>query len=91
ETYLGYVETMKSLEKESAGFIEFLGLSTVRINEFIKNCTQNKSEYSTECRIEGDNIVKDVDSIMKKISQYGAKFSRLNSDLAAFAKKVSGK
>lgn len=91
ETYLGYVETMKSLEKESAGFIEFLGLSTVRINEFIKNCTQNKSEYSTECRIEGDNIVKDVDSVMKKISQYGAKFSRLNSDLAAFAKKVSGK
>ncbi|HPM46720.1 MAG TPA: hypothetical protein PLW78_02610 [bacterium] len=91
ETYLGYVETMKSLEKESAGFIDFLGLSTARINEFIKNCTQNKSEYSTECRIEGDNIVKDVDSIMKKISQYGAKFSRLNSDLAAFAKKVSGK
>ena len=90
ETYMGYVETMKSLEKESAGFIEFLGLSTVRINEFIKNCTQNKTEYSTECRIEGDNIVKDIDSVVSRISQYGAKFSRLNSDLAAFAKKVSG-
>lgn len=90
ETYLGYVETMKKLEMESSGFIEFLGLSTVRINEFIKNCTQNKTEYSTECRIEGDNIVKDVDDALRKISHYGAKFSRLNSDLDAFAKKVSG-
>lgn len=90
QTYLGYVEMMKALEKESAGFIEFLSISTTRISEFIKNCTQNQNEYTTECRIEGDNVVKDVDSAVSKISQYGAKFDRLNSNLAAFAKKVSG-
>ncbi len=87
KTYTGLVDTMKKLEKESSEFIVFFKDANQRIDAFNSKCTQNKSELSSECRIEGDKIVSEVNQMMEKVSKYANDFNKLNNDLNDFAKK----
>ena len=87
KTYTGLVDTMKKLEKESSEFIVFFKDANQRIDAFNSKCTQNKSELSSECRIEGDKIVSEVNQMMEKVSKYAKDFNKLNNDLNDFAKK----
>ena len=87
KTYTGLVDTMKKLEKESSEFIVFFKDANQRIDAFNSKCTQNRSELSSECRIEGDKIVSEVNQTMEKVSKYANDFNQLNKDLNDFAKK----
>ena len=87
KTYTGLVDTMKRLEKESSEFIVFFKDANQRIDVFNSKCTQNKSELSSECRIEGDKIVSELNQMMEKVSKYAKDFNKLNNDLNDFAKK----
>jgi len=87
DTYLKLVATMKELEKESAEFIKFYEEYLSKINNFTATCVSGKSEFSAECKIEGDKIVNDVNTQEPKIMKYGEKFNKLNKDLGDFFKK----
>jgi len=89
KTYTGLVDTMKKLEKESSEFIVFFKDANQRIDAFNSKCTQNRSELSSECRIEGDKIVSEVNQTMEKVSKYANDFNQLNKDLNDFAKKFN--
>ena len=54
DTYLKLVATMKELEKESAEFIKFYEEYLGKINNFNSSCVSGKSEFTAECKIEGD-------------------------------------
>ena len=87
DTYLKLVATMKELEKESAEFIKFYEEYLGKINTFTDSCVNGKSEFTAECKIEGDKIVNDVNAQEPKIMKYGEKFNKLNKDLGDFFKK----
>ena len=87
DTYLKLVATMKELEKESAEFIKFYEEYLNKINNFNSSCVSGKSEFTAECKIEGDKIVNEVNSHELKIMKYGEKFNKLNKDLGDFFKK----
>ncbi|MBP5434733.1 hypothetical protein J6Z39_02810 [bacterium] len=87
KTYTGLVDKMKALEEQSAVFIAFFNEANQRIDAFNSKCTQNRSELSSECRIEGDKIVSEVNQTMEKVSKYANDFNQLNKDLNDFAKK----
>ena len=87
DTYLKLVATMKELEKESAAFITFYEEYLNKINNFNTSCVNGKSEFSAECKIEGDKIVGDINSNEPKIMKYGENFNKLNKDLGDFFKK----
>ena len=87
DTYLGYVATMKELEGESASFIVFYEEKTNKINNFLTSCVKGKSEFTPECKIEGDKIVEEINTAESKVIKYGEKFNKLNKDLADFYKK----
>lgn len=89
KTYTGLVDKMKALEAQSAGFIAFFNEATQRVDAFNSKCTRNRSELSTECRIEGDKIVSEVNQTMEKVSKYANDFNQLNKDLNDFAKKFN--
>ena len=78
---------MKELEKESAEFIKFYEEYLSKINNFTATCVNGKSEFTAECKIEGDKIVNDVNTQEPKIMKYGEKFNKLNKDLGDFFKK----
>ena len=87
DTYLKLVATMKELEKESAAFITFYEEYLNKINNFNTSCVNGKSEFSAECKIEGDKIVGDINSNEPKVMKYGENFNKLNKDLGDFFKK----
>ena len=87
DTYLKLVETMKELEKESASFIAFYEENLTKLGTFNAKCVEGKSEFSSECKIEGDKIVDEINSNESKIMKYGEKFNKLNKDLGDFFKK----
>ena len=87
DTYLKLVSTMKELEKESAGFIKFYEEYLNKINNFNASCVSGKSEFTAECKIEGDKIVDDINSNEPKIMKYGENFNKFNKDLGDFFKK----
>jgi hypothetical protein len=87
DTYLKLVSTMKELEKESSEFIKFYEEYLNKIGNFNTSCVSGKSEFTAECKIEGDKIVNDVNSQEPKIMKYGEKFNKLNKDLGDFFKK----
>ena len=87
DTYLKLVETMKELEKESAGFIKFYEENLTKLGNFNKTCVEGKSEFSSECKIEGDKIVEEINSNEPKIMKYGENFNKFNKDLGDFFKK----
>ncbi|MBR6245006.1 hypothetical protein IKR20_05485 [bacterium] len=89
KTYTGLVDKMKALEEQSSGFIAFFNEANQRIDAFNSKCTQNRSELSSECRIEGDKIVSEVNQTMEKVSKYANDFNQLNKDLNDFAKKFN--
>jgi hypothetical protein len=89
DTYLKLVETMKELEKESAEFIKFYEEYLSKIGSFNKTCVEGKSEFTAECRIEGDKIVESINSNEPKIMKYGERFNKLNKDLGEFFKKFN--
>ncbi|HRZ80613.1 MAG TPA: hypothetical protein P5044_11445, partial [bacterium] len=91
KTYTGYVETMISLKVETDGFIKKFNDFITRMDKFKAECIDSKTDLSAVCGETGNILIKEVDSTMDKVTKYGAKFNRLNSDLAAFSKKVSGK
>lgn len=74
DTYLGYVSTMKELEGESASFIVFYEEKMNKIDSFLTSCIKGKSDFSVECKIEGDKIVEDINSTEPKVIKYGDKF-----------------
>ncbi|MBO4700075.1 hypothetical protein J5690_10820 [bacterium] len=87
DTYLGYVSTMKELEGESASFIVFYEEKMNKIDSFLTSCIKGKSDFSVECKIEGDKIVEDINSTEPKVIKYGDKFNKLNKELGDFYKK----
>lgn len=87
DTYLKLVATMKELEKESTEFIKFYEESLNKINNFNTSCVSGKSEFTAECKIEGDKIVSDINSNEPKIMKYGENFNKFNKDLGDFFKK----
>ena len=87
DTYTGYVATMKDLEKESGEFIKIYEENLGKIGSFTNSCVSGKSEFTPECRIEGDKIVGSVNETEPKVMKYGEKFNKLNKDLADFYKK----
>lgn len=89
DTYLKLVETMKELEKESAEFIKFYEEYLSKIGSFNAKCVEGKSEFTAECRIEGDKIVESINSNEPKIMKYGERFNKLNKDLGEFFKKFN--
>lgn len=87
DTYLGYVATMKELEKESSEFIKIYEENLSKIDSFTNSCVNGKSEFTLECRIEGDKIVESINETEPKVIKYGDRFNKLNKDLADFYKK----
>jgi hypothetical protein len=87
DTYLKLVSTMKELEKESSSFITFYEENLNKLGTFNAKCVEGKSEFTAECKIEGDKIVGDINSNEPKIMKYGEKFNKLNKDLGDFFKK----
>ena len=87
DTYTGYVATMKELEKESGEFIKIYEENLSKIDSFTNSCVSGKSEFTPECRIEGDKIVGSMNETEPKLIKYGDKFNKLNKDLADFYKK----
>lgn len=87
DTYTGYVATMKELEKESGEFIKIYEENLNKIDSFTNSCVSGKSEFTPECRIEGDKIVGNINETEPKVIKYGDKFNKLNKDLADFYKK----
>lgn len=91
KTYMGFVEIMISLKVETDGFIRKFNDYLERMNKFRSECTDSKTELTALCHDTGTALTKEVDATVDKLTPYGTKFNRLNSDLAAFSKKVSGK
>ena len=87
DTYLKLVETMKELEKESSSFITFYEENLNKLGNFNKTCVEGKSEFTTDCKIEGDKIVDDINSNEPKIMKYGEKLNKFNKDWNDFFKK----
>ena len=87
DTYTGHVATMKELERESGEFIKIYEENLGKIESFTNSCVNGKSEFTPECRIEGDKIVGNINETEPKVIKYGEKFNKLNKDLADFYKK----
>ncbi|MBP5406462.1 hypothetical protein J6Z19_04855 [bacterium] len=87
DTYTGHVATMKELERESGEFIKIYEDNLGKIESFTNSCVNGKSEFTPECRIEGDKIVGNINETEPKVIKYGEKFNKLNKDLADFYKK----
>lgn len=91
KTYMGLVETMISLKVETDGFIKKFNYYLERMTKFRSECTDSKTELTALCHETGTALTSEVDATVDKLTPYGARFNRLNSDLASFSRKVSGK
>lgn len=89
DTYLKLVATMKELENESAEFIKFYEEYLNKISNFNSSCVSGKSEFTTECKIEGDKIVNDINTQEPKIMKYGENLNKFNKDFADFFNKFN--